>query len=65
MRERPTFVPIWLACRHCRHAWDDWQPQDVPVETWVAHVKTYRCPRCGADAGHVVLRAKPIEGDRG
>jgi len=61
MRERPTFVPIWLACKACHHEWDDWQPQNVPIETWVAHVTTYRCPNCGAGKGDLLLRKKPIE----
>lgn len=60
--ERPTFAPIWLACKACGHAWDDWQPQGVPVATWAAHVSAYRCPHCGAGKGDVLLRRAPLDG---
>ena len=56
----PTWEPIWLGCKRCGHEWDDWQPQMVPVATWVAHVRTYRCPECGARSGHIVLRVEPV-----
>jgi hypothetical protein len=58
---RPTFVPIWLACR-CGHAWDDWQPSHVPIDTWIAHIKTLHCPACGAGykSRMLLLRDKPL-----
>jgi hypothetical protein len=65
MSERPTFGPIWLACKRCKHAWDDWQPRNVPIETWAAHVMTYRCPQCDAGKGDVLLRMKPLDGEPG
>jgi len=58
---RPSFVPIWLACKACRYSWDDWQPTNVAIETWAAHVKTYHCPHCGAGGKSILLRAKPLE----
>ena len=65
MRERPIFVPIWLACKQCSHTWDDWQPNNCPIATWVAHVKTYRCPHCGAASSSLLLRTTRLEGDGG
>jgi hypothetical protein len=61
MSERPSFVPIWLACKACEHAWDDWQPMGVPVEAWAAHVETYNCPRCGGGIDGLRLRWEPME----
>lgn len=58
---RPVWLPIWLACRSCKHEWDDWQPNVVPLQTWIAHVKTYQCPQCGAGASRIVLRRKTPE----
>jgi len=65
MSERPTFEPIWLACKQCGYRWDDWQPWGVSVAAWAAHVCTLRCPHCGAAGNSVLLRTKPIEGDGG
>ena len=62
---RPVWAPIWLACRQCGHTWDDWQPRNVPLETWVAHVKTYRCPHCGAAGNAVLPRTTRLEKDGG
>ena len=62
MRERPTFVPIWLQCRLCRYSWDDWQPSGVSLATGAAHLSTLRCPQCEAGAHDVLLRTKPLEG---
>jgi hypothetical protein len=53
---KPTCVPIWLACRACNYQWDDWQPCDVPVATWLAHCRTWRCPACGKGGRNVLLR---------
>jgi hypothetical protein len=61
-RPRPTSAAIWLHCRLCGYAWVDWQPQMVPIETWAAHVKTYRCPACGAAGLPVLLRTQPLAG---
>jgi len=58
---RPTWEPIWLACKSCRHAWDDWTPQDVPAITLIAHWKTYRCPACGKGGRSVLLRSMGAE----
>jgi hypothetical protein len=55
----PSFVPIWLACR-CGHAWNDWQPANVPAKTWVAHIRTYRCPKC-ASHRNVLIRTTPLD----
>jgi hypothetical protein len=58
---RPEFVSIWLRCKACGKDWDDWQPIMVPVTVWVAYVKTYRCPHCGAGGRNVLLRPRPSE----
>lgn len=59
---RPCWDPIWLACKACDHEWDDWQPGMCPIDTWVAHVKTYRCPHCGKRGRNILYRMKPLEG---
>ena len=43
---KPSWEPLWLRCGPCGHEWDDWQPTHCPIPTWVAHVKTLRCPKC-------------------
>lgn len=58
---KPWWAPIWLICKSCRHAWDDWQPQQCPIDTWVTHVKTYRCPNCGKRGLNIYLRMTPLE----
>ena len=55
---KPGWVPIWLACK-CGTKWDDWQPNNVPVKTWLAHVKTFRCPVCGNKGRGLFLRSDP------
>ena len=57
---KPTWEPIWLACCSCKHEWDDWQPCHVPIDTWVAHCRTYHCPKCGAGIGNILLLNKPM-----
>jgi hypothetical protein len=60
---RPTWESIWLACLSCKHEWDDWQPIGVRVETWIAHVGTFRCPLCGKGASSVTLRSTRLPED--
>lgn len=57
----PAWEPIWLACKACGHKWDDWQPSRVPADTWVAHVKTYRCPSCRKGRRNVLIRMQPLD----
>jgi hypothetical protein len=57
---KPNWGPIWLACK-CGQKWDDWQPQQVPIDTWVAHIKTFRCPKCGNRGHNILLRRFPLE----
>jgi hypothetical protein len=50
--EPPHYVPTWeritLRCDGCGYRWQDWQPAQVPADTWVAHVRAIgRCMRCG------------------
>jgi hypothetical protein len=59
MGDKPGWSPIYLACK-CGHEWDDWQPYNVPVETWCTHVRTYHCPHCGKRGRNILLRTKPI-----
>ena len=56
---KPTWEPIWLLCGECKHRWDDWQPGHVPISTWIAHVRTYRCPSCGSEK--VMIRITPMD----
>ena len=57
---QPSWSPIWLACE-CGHKWDDWQPNNVPIATWIAHIKTFRCPKCGKRGRNILLRREPLE----
>jgi hypothetical protein len=61
MRSKPTWEPLWCACKGCNHRWDDWQPCMVPVATWIAHVKTLRCPACGKGGRMLLLRTLPLD----
>lgn len=58
---KPEWTPIWLQCKACETKWDDWQPSDVPVATWVAHVKTYHCPNCGHGGKSILIRMSPLD----
>ena len=62
---RPTWEPIWLRCRSCGNEWDDWQPIYVPVATWIAHVKTYHCPKCGKGRRNILIRLQPLSAEPG
>jgi hypothetical protein len=57
----PQWVPILLACERCGERWDDWQPSNVPVATWVAHCGTFHCPMCGKGGRHVLLRSQFLD----
>ncbi len=57
---KPYFAPIWLACAGCGHWWDGDQPQCVPFATFAAHMKSHRCPKCGAGTRKLLLRTKPL-----
>jgi hypothetical protein len=57
----PAWAPIWLTCKACGHEWDDWQPCRCPIPTWVAHVKTYRCPICHKRGRNILIRMQPLE----
>ena len=58
---QPTWEPLWCACKSCGHWWDDWQPSQVPLATWIAHVKTLRCPGCGKGSRSLVIRTLPLD----
>lgn len=60
---KPYWAEIGLVCMKCAHEWDDWQPHDCPANTWIAHVKTYRCPKCGANARKIGICLKPLKTD--
>ena len=60
---QPTWEPIWLLCKWCGHAWDDWQPNSVPFSTWIAHSKTYRCPQCGKGGRVILIRSQPLNAE--
>jgi len=62
----PSWQPIWLACKACRHEWDDWTSAYVPVATLVAHWHTYRCPACNnRGKRNVLLRTTPLKASVG
>jgi hypothetical protein len=54
----PTWVPLWLRCGPCGHKWDGWQPCYSPIPTWVAHIRSLRCPVCRAKK--LFIRTTPI-----
>ena len=59
-RPKPEWTPIWLQCKACGGKWDEWQPSQVPIATWVAHVKTYHCPICDKGGKSILLRLTPL-----
>jgi hypothetical protein len=59
--DKPTSDAIWLRCKACGDAWDDWLPVHVPIATAVAHMQTYRCPACRADWEHITIRTQPLK----
>ena len=59
MPPKPYWHPIWLRCGRCHHDWDDWQPAMCPIPTWVAHVKTFSCPKCSASDDPRLYQARP------
>jgi hypothetical protein len=54
---RPSWKPLFLHCG-CGHEWQDWQPLNVPIETWIAHLRGLGCPACGTRRG-IKLGKKP------
>jgi len=60
MNIKPEWEPLWLACRSCKHEWDDWQPVFCRIDTWIAHVRSLHCPACGTDRRDIVMRRLPL-----
>lgn len=58
--DKPTWQPLWLACKVCGHIWDGWQPCNVPIPVWIATIDNLRCPRCGVGPERLTLRTKPL-----
>lgn len=59
---RPTFEPLLLRCSKCANDWQGWQPNQVPFDTWIAHMRAQRCPHCGTRKG-LLLRLEPETGE--
>lgn len=57
---RPTWEPLAQRCGACGHEWDDWQPNNVPADTWIAHLRTFRCPKGCAGEGRLFIRFHPL-----
>jgi hypothetical protein len=55
---KPSWEPLWLRCGPCKHEWDSLQPCHCPIPTWVAHVRSLRCPLCGAKK--LLIRMTPL-----
>jgi hypothetical protein len=48
--QRHPLISRSLHCG-CGYEWRDWEPFNVPIETWVAHLRELACPACGAGRG--------------
>lgn len=44
-----ALVDQTLRCSKCEHTWREKIIYGVPIAVWSAHVKSLRCPKCGAD----------------
>lgn len=60
MTEKPGWSQIWYECMYCEHAWNDWQPTDVPITTWLKHVHSHACPECGLGIEDIKIRNYPL-----
>lgn len=45
-----------LVCKACGHMWQQEMLYDVPVNVWVAHVRSLHCPQCHADSHHLAFQ---------
>lgn len=45
-----------LRCMQCEHEWREKIIGNVPVNVWTAHVKSLRCPNCGAVWNRLAFR---------
>jgi hypothetical protein len=45
-----------LVCNACKHEWMEPLIYNVPIDVWVAHVRSLRCPGCGAGPDHLAMR---------
>lgn len=55
---RPGWQTMPCRCKKCQHDWDGWTPTHVPVATWVAHIRTFYCPSCGASFKSIMIRTE-------
>lgn len=60
---KPTWQPLWLGCKACKHEWDDWLPSGVRLDVAIASLQSQRCPKCGLGMEELVIRSKPITPD--
>ena len=44
-----------LVCKACNHEWLEPLINNVPIDVWVAHVKSLRCPECGAGSDRLAF----------
>ena len=50
--------PTPLGCRSCGHEWMEPILSMVTVRVWVLHVRSLRCPACGAGWHRLAFRTK-------
>jgi hypothetical protein len=53
---QPGVQLIPMACKVCANQWEQGLLGNVPVEVWVLHVQSLRCPNCGAGHDRLALR---------
>jgi hypothetical protein len=61
IEQKPIWEPLPLRCKVCGHEWQDWQPSDVPINTWLAHIKNMHCRQCSADYKALLIVFKPVD----
>ena len=44
-------------CKRCGEFWTGEMIQNVPISVWVAHVRSIRCPNCGAATRYICFVA--------
>jgi len=56
-----------IRCCDCGHEWMADMLQNVAIKVWIAHIKSLRCPKCGAGWRSIMLTARagdaPVPGD--
>lgn len=52
----PARAPLKLICGKCAHEWDSALILPAPIMQVASWMQACRCPLCGADSSHQLLR---------